>query len=104
MTWFCCDTGYALIDVWTLVHTAFWLFVGSCLWGLKANRWWALLGCFLVSLAWEAFEEFVAFPRWPDKWLDPESWWNSWISDPLTCLVGVLAIYLILENRPRRTR
>lgn len=95
-------TGYSFFDVWTLVHTAFWIFVGSCLWGLKANKWIALASCFVVSLLWEVFEHFVAFPLWPDKWLDPESWWNSWLSDPLTCVVGVALIWWALDHRMRR--
>jgi len=97
----CCTTGYSFIDVWTLVHTAFWIFMGSCLWGLKVNKWVALASCLTVAFLWEVFEEFVAYKQWPDHWLDIESWWNSWLSDPLTCLVGVSLIWWLLDHRRR---
>lgn len=102
MDYVCCTTGYSAFDVWALVHSAFWVFVGSCLWALKIDKVKATIACLLVALAWEAFEGLVAFRLWPRLWLDPESWWNSWLSDPLTCLIGVISIYWILENRPRR--
>jgi hypothetical protein len=101
MTWLGFVTGYSLLDVWTLAHTGFWLFVGSSLWGLKIKAWPAFLSCLAFSLLWEVFEEFVAFRFWSDHWLDPESWWNAWISDPMTVL-AVPAIYWLLNHRPRR--
>jgi len=102
MDWLLPITGYSFCDVWTLAHLAFWVFVGSSLWGLRVNKWVALASCLALAFGWEVFEEFVAFRLWPDRWLDPESWWNSWISDPLTCFVGVLSIWYLLDNRPRR--
>lgn len=102
MDYICCITGESFFDVWTVVHTTFWIFIGSCLWAFKVDKLKVLLVCTIFALAWEAFEEFVAFKLWPDHWLDPESWWNSWISDPLTCIVGILFIYAALDNRPRR--
>jgi hypothetical protein len=100
--WLLPITGYSFFDVWTLPHLAFWVFMGSSLWGLKVNKWVALFSCLLFAFGWEVFEELVAFRLWPDRWLDPESWWNSWISDPLTCVIGVLGIWYLLDNRPRR--
>ena len=61
----------------------------------------AVLSSWGVAMLWEGFEYFYAFPLWPDKWLDPESWWNSLGSDPLTALVGVMLIYWLLDNRKR---
>jgi len=104
MGWILPITGYSFFDVWTLAHLAFWTFVGSSLWGLKINKWVALFWCMLLAFLWEGFEEFYAFRLWPDKWLDPESWWNSWISDPLTCVVGLLGVWYLLDHRPRRRR
>jgi len=91
-------TGYSFLDVWTLPHLGFWVFIGSSLWALGANRWWALLGCMVAAYGWEAFEHFIAFKRWPDRWKKPESWWNSLISDPLTTVTGVLGIYWLLDK------
>ena len=101
MNAFCCTTGYAFFDVWALVHLAFWVFVGSTLWALKTNRWAASLSCWAVSYGWEIFEHFMA-PRYPEIWKDPESWYNSWVSDPLMCVIGVLGIWWLLDHRPRK--
>ena len=103
MSWLLPITGYSFFDVWTMAHLGFWIFVGSTMWGLKVNRWVALASCLLIALGWEFFEAFVAFRIWPQHWLDPESWWNAWVSDPLTCLVGVWGMYWALDHR-RRSR
>ena len=97
MKWLVGCTGYSFLDVWTLVHLAFWIFVGSSLWAFKVNRWWALLACMGAAYLWEVFEHFIAFRKWPDHWQAPESWWNSLISDPLTCFVGVIGIYYLID-------
>lgn len=102
MDWFCCTTGADFLDAWTLAHLAFWIFVGSTLWGLKANKWVSLGCCVAVALVWELFEYFIAFKYWPTHWLDPESWYNSLISDPLTAVIGVLGMWYLLDHRPRR--
>lgn len=102
MSWFCCTTGADFLDVWTLAHLAFWIFVGSSLWGLKANKWIALGSCVAVAFLWEVFEYFIAFRCWPTHWLDPESWHNSLLSDPLTAVIGVLGMWWLLDHRSRR--
>jgi len=101
MNWLLPVTGYSFFDVWTLAHLAFWVFVGSSLWALKSNRWVALISCWAASYAWEIFEHFMA-PQFPSIWKDPESWWNAWLSDPLTCVVGILSIWWLLDNRRRK--
>jgi len=102
-------TGISFLDVWTIFHVAFWLVVGSLLWsreyaaakaGKPTHRTAHLIGCMVVALAWEAFEK-GAEKWWPAYWLNPESWYNSWVSDPLTCIVGVLGAFFVL-NRWRK--
>jgi len=40
LSWFYGHTGFSFIDVWALVHFAFWIFIGSCVWALeKRVRW-----------------------------------------------------------------
>ena len=104
MSWLLPITGYSFFDIWTLVHLCFWIFMGSCLWGFKMRQWVAVLSSVGVAMLREGFEYFYAFPMWPDKWLDPESWWNSLLSDPLTAVVGVVGIYWLLNNRKRAQR
>ena len=103
MKWLLPYTGYSFFDVWAIVHLSFWIFIGSNLWAfrLKINKWWALGVSVVVAYAWEVFEHFMA-PKHPDIWLDPESWWNAFLSDPLMCIVGILGICWLLEHRPRK--
>lgn len=97
MQWLIGKTGYSFIDVWSLAHLGFWVFVGSTCWALKLKQVFALLCCVCLAFWWEVFERF-AEKHWPTVWLNPESWWNAWISDPLTCVVGVVGMYVLLDR------
>lgn len=81
-------TGISFIDYWTFAHLTFWFFVASTLAALKVPRIDAALVCGILALLWECFER-IAEQTWPQIWQSPESWYNSWISDPLTCVVGL---------------
>ncbi len=94
-------TGHTFFDIWTLPHLGFWVVVGSTAKVLKANVWITLGACLAVAFGWEIFEHF-AFQKWPGLWEDPESWVNSWISDPLTCVVSVLGFWVMHKHRRRR--
>jgi len=85
-------TGVSLFDYWTLAHLGFWVFVGSTIAALKWQRELSLAGCMGLALGWEIFERF-AERGWPHLWEHPESFVNAWISDPLTCLVGVSLMF-----------
>lgn len=97
MGWFWGKTGYAFFDVWSIVHFAFWVFAGSLPWGMKMSRPLAMGLCLLGAYAWEVAERF-AEKKWPQYWLNPESWWNSWVSDPLMCVFGVLFVWYALDH------
>jgi hypothetical protein len=97
MRWLIGPTGRAFFDVWSIAHFAFWVFIGSALWGLRVPRLYMLLACLAVAYAWEVFERF-AEPRWPQLWLNPESWRNSWLSDPLMCILGLLFMWHALDH------
>jgi hypothetical protein len=125
--WLYGHTGFSFIDVWALVHFAFWIFAGSCAWALVRKSGWrwvwpsTLSACIMLAYSWEVLEAFLA-PRYHQAWGDwflyagftygsacanwipschYESWWNSWVSDPLTCLVGVLLIWVLLNRKPQ---
>lgn len=97
MNWFVGRAGYALFDVWSIVHFCFWVFVGSNTWALKIPRWPTVLACMCLALLWEVFERH-AEEKWPELWLTPESWWNAWVSDPLTCVLGLTFVWYALDN------
>lgn len=88
MDWLVGRAGYAFLDYWVMVHLSFWIVTGSNIAAFKLNR--AIFGMLSMSAAlmWEGFERF-AEPRWPTIWQSPESWWNAWISDPLTVVLGL---------------
>ncbi len=90
-------TGKTFFDVWTIVHLSFWVFVGHLAWVFHWNRWYSMGVFMTVALLWEVFER-VMEPKRPDIWLNPESWLNAWVSDPMTCLVGVLFIWYALDH------
>jgi hypothetical protein len=119
-------SGFSFFDVWSLVHFCFWVFIASAIWAWgsrhPSNTWWRFLsifGCVGLAYCWEGIESFLA-PRFPTHWADwftyyryefyalcpkyaegchYESWWNSWVSDPLTCLGGMLLTYWLLDHR-----
>jgi len=98
MNWFFpIRTGKTFFDVWTIVHVCFWVYFGSLTWSLRLGRWKAMFLCISLALVWEVFERIME-PRRPDLWLTPESWLNAWVSDPITCVVGVLFIWYALDN------
>lgn len=97
MDWFVGRTGYSLFDVWSIVHFCFWVVIGSGLWALKWRGGDYILGCLTVALAWEAFERY-AEDRWPEFWLNPESWWNAWVSDVAMCPLGIWFITYALDH------
>ena len=93
MDWLIGKTGHSFLDYWTIPHLAFWVVVGSTLAAFRLHRGFALLCCLLVAFGWELFEVF-AHKKWPSVWESPESWLNSWVSDPLTVVLGLgIAFY-----------
>jgi len=104
--WFFGKTGYSFVDVWSIVHVAFWVYTGSLVWSFQEaqpeesalkSRYLGMAACMLGAIAWEVFEFFMA-PKHPKLWMSTESWWNAWVSDPLTCVWGVLFIWYALDN------
>lgn len=102
MSWLVGHTGRSFLDAWTIPHLGFWVFIGSTLWAVRVHRAVAVVYCLILALAWEGFEKYAEV-RWPDRWLNPESWLNSWVSDPLTCVVGVVGMFLLLDKFGQRS-
>lgn len=102
LTWlYPIHTGRTFFDYWTMAHLSFWFLIGSTIAVMKTHRNMSLIMCVAVAYSWEAFERF-AEKEWPNIWQSPESWYNSWISDPLTCVVAVLvAFYGYDKWRPK---
>jgi len=96
-------TSKSFFDVWSIAHLSFWIFIGSCLWPfMKEDSWWpkriiALIICLIFAFGWEIFEKYAEI-NWPKLWLHRESWINSWISDPLTTIIGVIGMMWALDR------
>ena len=90
-------TGGTFLDVWSLAHLGFWLFIGSTLWAFKLHDTAVFTWCLFAAIAWEVFERF-AEPKWPTTWQSPESSINVF-SDILMCALGVLLIWYMLDRK-----
>lgn len=93
------STGKSAVDVWTIFHLAFWIYMGSNFWSFNTwiDRPRAMLIGLVLAYLWEIFERY-AERKWPHMWLTPESWYNAYVSDPLTCVVGMLFAWYALDN------
>jgi hypothetical protein len=92
-------TGQTFFDAWSVIHLCFWVFIASNFFALKIPMFKAGVVCLFIAFLWEIFERF-AEPAWPAIWRHPESWINSWVSDPLTAILGVLIAYSLLKFQP----
>jgi hypothetical protein len=91
-------TGKSFFDTSTVIHLAFWVFLGSCFAYAKAPLYRAMLGSFALAALWEVFER-IAEKKWPHMWLHPEGWLNAWVSDPLMAFVGVWLAYWLVSKQ-----
>ena len=108
MDWLDGHTGTSFFDVWSIVHFSFWIVVGSVLWSSEYKKKQELrppqayrVEHFAFALGLSYIWELVERPlenSFPQYWLSPESWWNSWVSDPLMCVVGLLFIWYIMDH------
>jgi hypothetical protein len=92
-------TGQTFFDVWSIFHLAFWVFMGSNFWAAQKfiERPRAMLVGLCLAYGWELFERYAEH-KWPDVWLTPESHLNSYVSDPLTCVLGMLFAWYALDH------
>lgn len=97
------STGTSLLDVWTVVHVAFWLVVGANLQALSAVRdqvWRAesiVFGVLVGAIAWELVEGLLLEPAGYVRF--PEIWYNRWVSDPLVGIFGAYLGMLLVRGR-----
>jgi len=91
-------TGKTLLDTSSVIHFAFWIFLGSCFayahWPMRKAMLWMVV----IAFGWEIFERY-AEKRWPQVWLHPESWLNAWVSDPLMGVLGVWFAYWLVRKQ-----
>lgn len=100
MNWFWpIRTGITFFDVWTIIHLCFWVFMGSNFWNMQPllSLKGALILGLLLSYAWEVFERYAEVQH-PVVWKNPETWLNSYVSDPLTSIIGILIAWYMLDN------
>jgi hypothetical protein len=94
--------GKAFFDVWTLAHLGFWIFVASTAWGLGMRLRWAFPAAMLGAFGWEVLERYLEAAK-PEMFQNPEVWYNSWLSDPLTTVVAVLGWWVMLGGDRKKT-
>ena len=91
-------TGKTFFDTSSIIHFSFWIFAGSCLAYAKKPISRAMVIMAVLAYGWEIFERF-AEKKWPQIWLHPESWYNAWLSDPLTGVLGIWAAYWLVSKQ-----
>lgn len=94
MGWLVGQTGKSFFDGWSIVHLAFWIVIGSTIAAFHVPFLVGMLINMAFAYGWEIFERY-AEKRWPNVWRHPESKINSWISDPLMCVLGTIIGYII---------
>jgi len=105
MNWLYSVTGYSFFDYWAIAHFATWVAIANHVAKFTRNNELLLRltrkQCFIIGVVlayvWEIVEAFLA-PANPDTWTDPESWWNAWVSDPLTCVVAFVLMYWVADH------
>jgi hypothetical protein len=90
-------TGITFVDVNSIFHLCFWVFMGSNLCFLKMDKFSAMFVSVIGAFLWEAFERYAEI-RWPEIWKFPESFCNAYLSDPLTAVIGILFAYYALNH------
>lgn len=89
-------TGETFFDVWSIVHFCTFLGFGATLQATKLPLWAVLLILLTLGFGWEVVERYVPFIHMHVK--NPESWLNSWISDPIIDMLGGgVGIWLIMN-------
>jgi hypothetical protein len=90
-------TGRVFFDGPSVFHLAFWIFAASCFAYAKWSLTRAMAVMTVVAYAWEFFERY-AEKKYPTFWTHPEIWFNSYISDPLMGVIGVLLAYYLVKH------
>jgi hypothetical protein len=90
-------TGRTFFDGPSVFHLAFWVFMGSCFAYAKMPLKRSMIVMAVLAYGWEIFERF-AEKKWPTCWTHPESWYNSYLSDPLMGVVGVAFAYWLVRR------
>jgi hypothetical protein len=90
-------TGRVFFDGPSMFHFGFWVFAASCLAYAKVSLAHAMLVMLAGAYSWEIFERY-AEKKWPQYWTHPEIWFNSWLSDPLMGVLGVLLAYYLVRH------
>lgn len=91
-------TGRTFFDGPSIIHFCFWVYAGSIMAYGKMSLGRAMWVMVAMAYAWEVFERF-AEKAYPQYWQHPESWWNSYISDPLMGVLGVLLVYWLVRHQ-----
>jgi hypothetical protein len=91
-------TGKSFFDTSSIIHLAFWVFLGSCFAYGRISTLMAMVYMLAIAYTWEIFERFAEV-KWPTIWLHPEGWLNAWVSDPLMGVLGVLVAYWLVKKQ-----
>jgi hypothetical protein len=86
-------TGITFFDKWSVVHLTGWFTLGANLQAIYLGFWVSFVILLLTAFGWEILERTLL----KKKIEHPESWLNSWVSDPIVDMIGgLLGIWFVL--------
>ena len=79
------------LDLWSLIHLFGYAVIASTIAAIWYPKWWVHLVYGLsLSFVWETAEHFLS-RIYTDAWSNYiEHWSNSWVTDPICNMLGVL--------------
>lgn len=95
-----------MFDLWSIIHWAFFAFLGSSIAAWREPPLWIhLLYTAVLGFGWETAEYFLQ-RRYPEAWSNRlESWSNSWVGDPISNLSGIaFGWFVVAYYRKRLSR
>jgi len=83
----------SLFDLWSIVHFAFYLFLGASLVFITTKWRYLILVITACGVMWELFEHFIARPY--INGATNEVFMNSWVGDLVSNFIGGIIGFII---------
>ena len=86
-------TGQTFFDLWSIVHFCTFVGLGASVQALDKPLWMTLIVLLVFAFGWEVIEAYTPIHNLVKF---PESWLNSWVSDPIVDMLGgAVGIWLV---------
>ena len=88
-----------IFDLWSIIHFGFWAFISSSVGAAwEPPLWVHIFYTVIGSYVWEGIE-YPLQRKYPARWsYRLESWQNSFISDPISNLLGAAFGWFVVAH------